>query len=82
MNKKSVYMLCLGVLLLSLIAELFGVHLHAPSWWPLPFGYNVFFGFVGCWILIIVSKLMMAPLLQRDEDYYNDNYDGRGDDDE
>lgn len=82
MNKKSVYLLCLAVLIVSAIAELCGVHLHAPAWWPLPFGYNIFFGFAGCWILIIVAKLIMAPLLQRDTDYYNDDYEGRGDDDE
>lgn len=76
MTEKSVYILVAVILLISAAAELFGIHLHSPSCWPLPFGYNIFFGFVGCWVLIIVAKLLMAPLLQRDENYYDD----RGDD--
>lgn len=75
MSKKMVYMLTAVVLVLSAAAELFGVHLRTPHWWPLPFGYNIFFGFVGGWLLIIVSKMIMAPLLQRDENYYDE---GRG----
>lgn len=36
----------------------------------------VVFGFLGCWVLIIAAKIIMTPLLQRDEDYYQ-----KGDDD-
>jgi uncharacterized membrane protein len=78
MTKKTVYMLNAVVLVLSAVAEMCGVHMHGAHWWPLPFGYNIFFGFVGCWALIIVSKIIMAPILQRDEDYY----ESVGDDDE
>lgn len=35
----------------------------------------VVFGFIGCWILIIAAKLIMTPLLQRDEDYYQKGED-------
>lgn len=80
MSKKNVYRLALVVLVLAAAAELAGVHLHSPHWWPLPFGYNIFFGFVGCWILIILSKIIMAPLLQREESYYDE--EAGGDDDE
>ncbi len=76
MSKKTVYLVAAAVLVLSAIGELCGVHLHSPKWWPLPFGYDIFFGFVGCWVLIILAKLIMMPLLQRDESYY----DGRGGD--
>ncbi len=34
-------------------------------------GSMLIFGFVGAWVLIIVSKIIMAPLLQKDEDYYD-----------
>lgn len=70
MNMKSVYILVAAIMVLSMAAEMFGIHLHSASWWPLPFGYNIFFGFAGCWLLIIISKIAMAHLLQRDEDYY------------
>ena len=72
MSKKMVYMLIAVVLVLSVTAELFGIHLHAPHWWPLPFGYNIFASFVGGWILIILDKMIMTPLLQREEDYYDE----------
>ena len=82
MTKKTVYLFVAVVLVLAAAAEMAGVHMHAASWWPLPFGYDIFFGFVGAWVLIIVSKLIMAPILQRDTDYYDDEFDedGRGDD--
>lgn len=82
MTKKTVYMLVAVVLVLAAAAEIAGVHMHAASWWPLPFGYDIFFGFAGAWVLIIVSKMIMASLLQRDKDYYDDDFDedGRGDD--
>ena len=62
MTKKTVYMIVAVVLALSAVAEMCGVHMHGAHWWPLPFGYNIFFGFVGCWALIIVSKMIMAPI--------------------
>lgn len=71
-NKCCLYKLVGLILVICMGLELFGVHLHAPHWWPLPFGYNVFFGFVGAWALIIMSKMIMAPILQRPEDYYDD----------
>ena len=64
MTKKRIYILAAVILLVSCAAEIAGVHLHSPSWWPLPFG------FVSGWILIILAKLIMAPLLQRHENYY------------
>lgn len=78
MSKKTVYLTAAAVLAASAAAELCGVHLHGAHWWPLPFGYNIFFGFAGAGLLIIVAKLLMAPLLQRDEDYY----ESRGEKDE
>ena len=70
MTKKRIYILAAVILLVSCAAEIAGVHLYSPSWWPLPFGYDIFFGFVSGWILIILAKLIMAPLLQRSENYY------------
>ena len=45
MTKKTVYMLVAVVLVLAAAAEIAGVHMHAASWWPLPFGYDIFFGY-------------------------------------
>jgi hypothetical protein len=79
MTKKTVYVLVAVILLASLAAEIGGVHMHAAAWWPLPFGYDIFFGFVGAWVLIIMSKLIMAPILQRDKEYYNKDFTISGD---
>ena len=38
-------------------------------------GGMVVFAFIGCWILIILAKLVLTPLLQRDEDYYEKGCD-------
>ena len=38
-------------------------------------GVMVGFSFVGCWVLIILAKLIMTPLLQRDENYYGEGGD-------
>lgn len=68
MDKKKLYILIGIVMVCSLGAEMAGIHLHQG--WPLPFGYDIFFGFAGCWALIIMAKMIMAPILQRKEDYY------------
>lgn len=79
MSKNALYILVAVILAGSMVMEFMGVHMHAPHWWPLHFGYNVFFGFAGCWALIIMSKMIMAAVLQRSEDYYDE--DGGEDDD-
>lgn len=38
-------------------------------WNTLP-GADVIIGFAGAWLLILLAKKLMAPLLQRREDYY------------
>lgn len=75
LSKQKVY-LCIGaVMLLSVAGELGGIHMHHPSWWPLPFGYEIFFGFVSCALLIFTAKVVMAFLLQREESYYDGGED-------
>lgn len=76
MNKRVVYAIVFVALIVTVAVEIAGVHGHAPSWWPFPYGYNIFFGFAGCWALIIVAKMIMAPILQRDMDYYDKDEGG------
>ena len=49
---------------------------HVEEWLERPF-MILLFGFVGCWILIILAKIIMTPLLQRDEDYYQKGADAK-----
>ena len=69
MDKKKLYMIIGAVMVLCLVAEVCGVHLHQH--WPLPFGYDIFFGFCGCWFLIIMAKIIMSFFLLRPENYYD-----------
>ena len=38
-------------------------------------GADIIIGFIGGWILILFAKKILAPLLQRDEDYYDGGKD-------
>ncbi len=74
MDKKKAYAICVIFMIIGVAAEIVydhGGH-EVPAWWPLPFGVPVGMGFIGCWVLIIVAKLIMAPLLQREPDYYDE----------
>ena len=48
---------------------------HEPEHFLQQPGGMIAFAFVGCWILIILAKVIMTPLLQRDEDYYEKGCD-------
>lgn len=74
-NKKQRRLVMLLVLLLAIIiffiATACGVYdLPAHEFLERPEGMPLF-GFFGCWALIIMAKIIMTPLLQRDEDYYD-----------
>jgi len=38
-------------------------------------GGMILFAFIGCWVLILLAKRVLTPLLQRDEDYYAEGSD-------
>lgn len=38
-------------------------------------GGMILFAFLGCWLLIFVAKLVLTPLLQREENYYREGGD-------
>ncbi|MDO4204126.1 MAG: hypothetical protein Q4D07_06520 [Selenomonadaceae bacterium] len=74
MDKKKAYAICVLFMIIGVAAEVVCDHggYEVPAWWPLPYGLSAGMGFLGCWVLIIVAKLIMAPLLQREPDYYNE----------
>lgn len=59
------YALCIGLVLLDLF-----VHRHIAHPWERFFGFHAFYGFVACWLLVVVAKLM-RKVLMRGEDYYD-----------
>ncbi|MCU6763139.1 Uncharacterised protein [uncultured Roseburia sp.] len=70
-TKKIVYILIALILILSFVLQLL---FEGPS----GAGFYIIFGFAGAWILILFSKRILAPLLQKSEDYYDG--DGGNDD--
>jgi hypothetical protein len=48
----------------------FVVHRHVAHPWERFFGFHAFYGFVACWTLVVVAKLM-RKFLMRGEDYYD-----------
>ena len=72
LTKTALYKLVLIVAVLAAVLEFFFAHPHYHEWWNTTPGFNLLFGFAGCWLLIFVAKIVMTPLLQRPEDYYDD----------
>ena len=72
---KKVYIVIAVAVAISVVVEaLFAEpHYHYP-WHQIP-GADILIAFVGAWALILFSKKILGPLLQRDEDYY-DKEDG------
>ena len=59
--------------LLSLVAEFSGGGDHgAVHWWNRIPGFFIFFGGLGCLILILFSRLLGKWFLLKDEDFYDD----------
>ncbi len=66
---KTIHWILLGVLtVISFIAELTQEPRH---WWEQIPGFYIIFGFVGCVVIIVVSKALGKLFLQKDEDYYD-----------
>jgi len=75
MTKKNVYILAAVAMVLATIVEFFFAHPHHHNLWDTIPGFDVLFGFAGCAILIVIAKLIVAPLIQKDEDYYEGGED-------
>ena len=48
-------------------------HTHPPHYgWEHWKGFYAVFGFVGCSVLVLISRFVLRPLVMRREDYYGD----------
>ena len=65
-------MLLAAVMVVMVIAEVFFAHPHYHMIWNTIPGFDIIIGFAGAWGLILLAKVAMAKLLQRDENYYDD----------
>ena len=69
-NKKRVYLLLAVIMVIMVIIEVLFAHPHYHMIWNRVPGFDLVIGFAGAWALILLAKVAMAKLLQRDEDYY------------
>ncbi len=70
MSKKLKYLffICIG---LSIVAGFFITHEHVHFWWEKIPAFDAIFGFLGCIIIVVVSKALGHSWIQKDEDYYD-----------
>ena len=71
LNKKTIYIIIAVVVAISVVVEALLAHPHGHNIWHTTPGADAIIAFVGGWILILFAKKLLAPLLQRDEDYYD-----------
>lgn len=61
--KKIIYIIIGIVLVLSVVLHIATEGLHEV-------GMYIVIGFVGAWILILLGKIILPAMLQKDKDYY------------
>jgi hypothetical protein len=66
--KKIHWIILALITIVSLIGQLFADHHH---WWDAIPGFYAFYGFVGCILIVVVSKWFGKKIVFRDEDYYD-----------
>jgi len=61
----ALYAACAGLVALDLV-----IHRHVAHPWERLFGFHAWYGFVSCWILVLLAK-RLRRVLMRPEDYYD-----------
>jgi hypothetical protein len=70
--KKWHWMVFIGLTLITLVIQIF-VPYKQPKWWDkIPLFYSIY-GFIGCTLIIFVSKWLGKLMIQKDEKFY-DNF--------
>ena len=71
LTKKTIYTIIAVAVAVSVVIEILFAHPHGHAIWDTIPGADIVIAFVGCWALILFSKKILAPLVQREEDYYD-----------
>jgi hypothetical protein len=68
MNRLAIF----AVFVIAALADavVLGSQDHGEFWWSHVYGFFALFGLVGSLAIIGVTKYVLAPWLQRGEDYY------------
>jgi hypothetical protein len=59
------YALCIALVGIDLV-----IHRHIGHPWERLFGFHAWYGFVACWLLVVIAKAMRRVIM-RPEDYYD-----------
>lgn len=59
------------ITLITLVFQLF-VPYRQPGWWDKIPAFYVVYGFIGCTLIIFVSKWLGKLMIQKDEKFYDD----------
>jgi hypothetical protein len=69
--KKKLRLILIGSILLSCLLGFIFPNQHPHFWWQKIPIFDVVFGFVGCVLIIIISKWLGHQWLMKKEDYYD-----------
>ena len=76
---KSRINLSIGICaVILLVLEILFAHPHYSNWRHTTPGFELLYGFAGCVLLIVVAKKLLAPILQRPADYYDEKRSKEG----
>ena len=69
---KKMWGISIVILALLVLADLL-VHHHAPHFViETSFGFSAWYGFVACFLMVVVSKKLVGLILSRRDTYYDD----------
>lgn len=71
-NKKNIILGLIAVLAVSFVLELLFAEPHHHNIWNTMPGFDILFGIAAAVGIIFVAKGVIAGMLQRDENYYED----------
>ena len=71
-DKKKIYIIFIAICVIAAVTEIFFADPHYSNIWNTLPGADLLVGFGGGWLLILLSKKIIAGLFQRREDYYDD----------
>lgn len=71
MNKKQVWLAIAVLLAVAVLVEILFAHPHGQAFWDLIPGFDLLFGLLGSFLLIVVAKGILGPVFQKDTKYYD-----------